>query len=86
MISKAQWESARLRYETDRMVTQEVLAQELGCTRQAVSKKVIKEYRQEGAYRTAVRPKANICNELKSSQSDNLSTFYCSCVDPHVIK
>ena len=43
MVSKLQWESAQLRYETDCMVTQESLAQELGCSRQAVSKKVIKE-------------------------------------------
>jgi DNA-binding XRE family transcriptional regulator len=43
VIRKAQWESARLRYETDSMVTQEALAQELGCSRQAVSKKAIRE-------------------------------------------
>ena len=43
MISKARWESARLRYETDCRVTQQALAQELACSRQAVSKKAIKE-------------------------------------------
>ncbi len=43
MISKLQWESARLRYDTDCMVTQEGLAQELGCSRQAVSKRAIKD-------------------------------------------
>ena len=43
LISKAQWASARLRYETDCMVTHEALAQELGCSRQAVSKRAIKE-------------------------------------------
>ncbi len=43
MVSKLQWESARLRYETDCMVTQEGLAQELGCSRQAVSKRAIKD-------------------------------------------
>ena len=43
MISERQWESAQLRYETDCMVTQESLARELGCTRQAVSKRVIKD-------------------------------------------
>lgn len=41
MLSKAQWESARLRYQTDCCVMQEVLAEELGCTCQAVSKTAI---------------------------------------------